>query len=139
MKNFIQAFALFTIFFAFSAVAANAQINYRSQVEIPFSFSVNDRRYDAGNYIIKLNKSTEGAAAFTIQKEGTDKTQTVLLSDARGTLSNNVQLVFNGDVGTKYLSGITTSNNSYAFSRTKASVQKAVTAGTDIGGGANLY
>jgi hypothetical protein len=139
VRNFIQAFALFTIFFAFSAVAANAQINYRSEVEIPFSFSINDRTYDAGNYIIKINKTTVGAAAFTIQKEGSDKTQTVLMSDVRGTLSSNVQLVFNGDNEAKYLSGITTSNYSYAFNRTKAPVEKTIAAGTDIGSGANLY
>ena len=139
MRNFIQAFALLVVFFAFSAATANAQINYRSQVEIPFSFSVHDRTYDAGSFIIKINKTTEGAAAFTIQKEGSGKTQTVLMSDVRGALSSKVQLVFNVDAGSKYLSGITTSNNSYAFSPAKALVEKTIAAGTDIGSGANLY
>ena len=131
--------ALFTIFFAFSAVSANAQINYRSQVEIPFSFNVNGRPYDAGNYIIKLNKPFEGAAAFTIQREGSDKTQTVLLSDVGGTRSDKAQLVFNGDDGSRDLSAITTSNNSYAFSRSKSQAQKTLTASINFSGGANLY
>jgi hypothetical protein len=115
MRSIIRGVALVAAIFAFGAVAANAQINYGAEVNIPFEFNIGEKAYEAGKYSVKINKQMVAGVALTIQKVGTDKTQTILLSNSGGERSGEVQLVFNSLDGRRYLAGITTSNEALAL------------------------
>jgi hypothetical protein len=114
MKNLLKGFALFAAIFAFGAVA-NAQINYRGEVNIPFEFNVGDKTHDAGKYTISINKQMVAGAVLTIQKEGTDEVETFLMSNNRGQRSDDVQLVFGSIGGRNFLTNITNANSDYAL------------------------
>ena len=114
MKNFLKGFALFAAIFAFGAVA-NAQINYRAEVNVPFEFSVGDKTHDAGKYTISINKQMVAGAVLTIQKEGSDDVETFMVSNNRGQRSEDLQLVFSSVDGRKFLTNITSANSDYAL------------------------
>ena len=113
MRSIIRGVALVAAVFAFGAVAANAQINYGAEVNIPFEFNIGEHAYGPGSYSVKINKQMVAGAALTIQKAGSDKTQTILLSNGGGTRSGDVQLVFNSLDGRRYLTEITTPNEAF--------------------------
>jgi hypothetical protein len=124
MRKFLQSFALFTAFVAFTAVAANAQVSYGSEVNIPFAFQVNDRSYDAGTYIVKVNKKSFGGAILTIRAADSDDAQTVLMTDIGGSRTEDVRLVFAINEGVRRLSGVTTSSSAFAFVPAKGAGRK---------------
>ena len=115
MKSIIRGMAMVAAVFAFGVVAANAQINYGAEVKIPFEFNVGEHAYKAGRYTVKINKQMVVGAALTIQEVGSDKTQTILLTNGGGARSGEVQLLFNSLDGRRYLTGITTSNEEFGL------------------------
>jgi hypothetical protein len=114
MKNIVQGFALFAVIFAFGAVA-NAQINYGAEVNVPFEFSVGEKVYEAGRYTVKINKQLVSGAVLSIQKNGSDEVQSVLMNNNGGDRSSDVQLVFSSFEGHKFLTNVTTSISDYSL------------------------
>jgi len=114
MKNFVKGVALFAVIFAFGAVA-NAQINYRAEVNVPFAFSAGEKQYEAGKYVITINKQMVAGAVLSIQQEGSDNVETFMVSNNRGQRSNDVQLIFGSVEGRKFLTNITSANSDYAL------------------------
>ena len=107
-------FALFAVIFAFGAVA-NAQINYGAEVNVPFEFSVGEKVYEAGRYTVKINKQLVSGAVLSIQKNGSDEVQSVLMNNNGGDRSSDVQLVFSSFEGHKFLTNVTTSISDYSL------------------------
>lgn len=124
MKSIIRGIAMAAAVFAFGTVAANAQINYAAEVNIPFEFNVGKHVYEAGKYTVKVNRQMVVGAALTIQKVGSDRTQTILLGTGGGSRSGEVQLVFNSLDGRRFLTGITTSNEAYGLFQEKGTETK---------------
>jgi hypothetical protein len=114
MKNIVQSIALFAVISAFGVVA-NAQINYGAEVDIPFDFSVGEKVYEAGKYTVKINKQVVNGAVLTIQKNGSDEFQSVLMNNNGGERSEDVQLVFSSVEGRNVLTNVTTSISDYSL------------------------
>jgi len=114
MKNIVQSIALFAVISAFGVVA-NAQINYGAEVDIPFDFSVGEKVYEAGKYTVKINKQVVNGAVLTIQKNGSDEFQSVLMNNNGGERSEDVQLVFGSVEGRNVLTNVTTSISDYSL------------------------
>ena len=120
MKKFIQIVSLLGLLAVFPITSAFAQTGFGSQVNIPFAFNVADRAYEAGDYIVKLDRLSGGAATFSIQDTKTDDIQTVLLQVGSSFTSSEVNLVFNMVDGQRYLTRISTSDRTYALIKSKA-------------------
>ena len=114
MKNIVQSIALFAVISAFGVVA-NAQINYGAEVDVPFDFSVGEKVYEAGKYTVKINKQVVNGAVLTIQKNGSDEFQSVLMNNNGGERSEDVQLVFGSVEGRNVLTNVTTSISDYSL------------------------
>ena len=114
MKNIVQSIAMFAVISAFGVVA-NAQINYGAEVDIPFDFSVGEKVYEAGKYTVKINKQVVNGAVLTIQKNGSDEFQSVLMNNNGGERSEDVQLVFSSVEGRNVLTNVTTSISDYSL------------------------
>ena len=114
MKNLVQSIALFAVISAFGVVA-NAQINYGAEVDVPFDFSVGEKVYEAGKYTVKINKQVVNGAVLTIQKNGSDEFQSVLMNNNGGERSDDVQLVFSSVEGRNVLTNVTTSISDYSL------------------------
>ncbi len=119
MKKFIQFVSLFSLVFIFTAVTASAQASYGTDVEIPFAFNVGDHSYEAGNYILKIEKLPAGAATLQIRDTKTDEMQTVLLNANGEAAGSEMKLVFDTVEGRRYLTRVRTPERSYALIKSK--------------------
>jgi hypothetical protein len=146
MKKFIQICSLFSLLVLSMVVSASAQRSFGTDVEIPFAFNVADRSYEAGNYIVKLEKISSGAATLSIQDTKTDKMQTVLLNMNGDGPGGEIKLVFDTIEGRRYLTKVRTAERTFALVRsrseksvTKAGIVEKPTETSVIGGTADLF
>src|SRR5688500_12942007 len=119
MKKFIQICSL-SLLVILGALGANAQSRFGTDVEIPFACNVGDRTYEAGNYIVKLEKFATGSASLSIQDTRTDEVQTVLLNANGDDPGTEVKLMFDVVEGRRYLTKVSTPDRIYALAKSKA-------------------
>jgi hypothetical protein len=120
MRKFIQIASLFSLLALFTVVSANAQSGtYGSEVEIPFAFNVGDQSYEAGHYIVKVQKLTTGAATLTIEDTKNDKIRVVLMNANGDSPEQGVKLVFDNVGGQRYLSRVNTPERSFALVKSR--------------------
>jgi hypothetical protein len=142
MKKLIQIGSLLSLLVLFSAGATFAQGSFGTDVSIPFAFNVGDRSYDAGDYIIRLEKLGNGTAALSIRNTKTDEVQRVLMNANGDTAADDVRLVFDTIRGQRYLTKLKTTDRTYAIVGSKPNKEAAKARQdktVETGGGANLY
>ena len=139
MKKFIQVCSLLSLLVFFGAASANAQSGFGVDVEIPFAFSVGDQSYEAGNYIVKVDKLTSGTATLSIQDTKTDDVQTVLLNGNGDEAAGDIKLVFDNVAGRRVLTKIRTPDRGYALIKTKSEKNAEKVQAASIGGSANMF
>lgn len=115
MKKLIQICSLLSVVLVFTAVSASAQAEYGSEVEIPFSFNVGDRSYEAGKYVVKLSKLQSGAATINISDLKAETVQTLLARRNGASSEDSFKLVFETVNGQKVLSHIVTPSGGFAL------------------------
>jgi len=120
MKKIIQIFSLLSLVFLFTAVSASAQSKLGSEVEIPFAFNVADHSYEAGTYILQLQKYSVGSATLSIHDTKTNEIQNVLLNANGEEPGAEIKLVFETVDRERRLAKIVTSDRTYALVRSKA-------------------
>lgn len=124
MKKFIQTFSLLSILVlgsVFSATANTAQPGFGAEVEIPFAFNVGDRAYEAGSYIVKLGRISDGTATLSIQDTKTDETQIVLVNaNSERSGGYDLRLVFDTIEGQRYLTKVRSADKTFALFKTKS-------------------
>ena len=126
MKKFIQFSSILSLLVLFS-VAASAQTNFGTDINIPFAFNVGDHSYEAGNYIVKFDRKLPGAAMLSIEDPKTDKVQTLLLTSGGEVGSSEFKLVFDTVDGQRYLTKVRTAVRTYALIKTKSQKNLAKT------------
>ena len=114
MKKFIQISALLSLLFVFNVAASFGQGNFGTDIKIPFAFNVGDQSYEAGNYIVRVERLAPGTATLTIQDTKNDKIQTVLMNAGGEAASGDIKLVFDTLEGQRYLTKIKTPDRTYA-------------------------
>lgn len=145
MKKLIQICSLLSLLVVFASIPASAQSEYGSEVEIPFAFSVGDRSYDEGKYIVKIARPQSGIATLSIQDPKTDSFQKVIVNSDVYNTDNAVKLVFDTVNSKKFLSRMVTPSGTFALSKRKAqrddaSRSKSRTSKAEaVIGGSNLF
>jgi len=135
MKKFIQICSVLTLLVAFTVVAsAKTEVGFGTQVDIPFAFNVGDRSYEAGTYIVKFGRVSEGTATLSIQDLRNDSMQTVLVNVNNEETSGDMRLVFDTIEGKKYLTKVRHNDKTFALHRVKS--EKSVGASAS---GANTF
>lgn len=119
MKKFIQIISLFGLLVFVGTISASAQAGYGTEVNIPFAFNIGDQSYEAGSYIIKIDRRITGASTLSIRDTKTDEQQTVLLSSNGEAAAGEVKLVFDTVEGRRYLTKIRTPDRGYGLFRGK--------------------
>ena len=135
MKKFIQISTLLSLLVLFNVAASYGQSRFGTDVNIPFAFSVGDQSYEAGNYILKFERLSSGAAALSIQDTKNDKTQTILMSEGGEAASKEIKLVFDTLDGQRHLTKVRTPSRTYAVVVNKPEKNR----GSGAAGGANLF
>lgn len=130
MKKFIQIFSLFGLLVVFGTISASAQAGLGTEVNIPFAFNVGDQSYEAGNYIIKVDRRIAGTSTLTIRDEKNDEQQIVFLnSDGNGT-GTEIKLVFDTVEGRRFLSKVRTPQQVFGLIKSKAEKKSEAAAKT---------
>ena len=120
MKKFIQIFSLFGLLVVFGTISASAQAGLGTEVDIPFAFNVGNQSYDAGSYIIRVDRRISGASTLSIRDTKNDEQQTVFLNTNGEAGSGEIKLVFDVVEGRRFLSKVRTPERTYAVYKTKA-------------------
>ena len=107
MKRFIQVFSFLGLALIFSAATANAQTVNKIDANIPFSFSVGDKPYEAGTYQLKIQSIAAGGALVTIFDSEHNSVQSVLAVNTGETAKSKAELVFEKQNGQRSLTAIT--------------------------------
>lgn len=143
MKKLIQICSLLGLLVVFTAVGANAQSTYGTEVNIPFAFNVADKSYDAGSYIVKVSKQPFGTTILSIQDTDTNDVQQILLNVSGEAAGTEMKLMFANIGDRKFLSKIQTPTASYSTIPSKSEKEaRRAQAGTPaaiMGGEANLF
>ena len=120
MKKFIQICSLFGLLIFVGAATANAQSSLGSQITIPFAFHVGEKSYEAGEYILKVDKLSSGTATLMIRDTKSDEAQVVLLNGNGESPSSELKLVFDTIEGHRYLTRVRTPVRTFALLKSKA-------------------
>ena len=131
MKKFIQICSLFGLLVLFGAISVNAQTSLGSQICIPFAFNVGEKSYDAGDYILKIEKIATGTATLTIRDTKSDEMQIVLLNGTGESPAKDLKLVFDSIEGQRYLTRVRTPDRTYGLAKSKAEKDAAKARGSE--------
>ena len=131
MKKIIQVCSLLSLLILTGAVSSFAQNGFGSEVEIPFAFNVGDQSYEAGSYIVKLQKLPSGSATLSISDTKSDDVQTVLLNGTGDRIGTEIKLVFDSIEGRRHLTKVRTPDRTFALLRTKAERDAAKAGSTE--------
>ncbi|HLM62605.1 MAG TPA: hypothetical protein VK308_17535 [Pyrinomonadaceae bacterium] len=88
MKKLIQVFSFLSLVIVFSIVSANAQTVKQYAAEIPFDFSIDQKSYQAGSYVIKVSKFSQSSIALSLEDKENHVLQTIFVS-ANGDVAKN--------------------------------------------------
>lgn len=142
----IQICSLLSLLVVFASISASAQSEYGREVEIPFAFSVGDRSYDEGKYVVRIARLQSGIATLSIQDPKTDSFQKVIVNADVSNTDNGVKLVFDTVENKKVLSRLVTPSGTFALSKRKAQREDAnrlklrtTKAEAAIAGGSGLF
>jgi hypothetical protein len=108
MKNYALIAFIIGFTFIFHG-AASAQKDSRIIVEVPFEFTVNDMKFEAGKYIItRLQPQIESRFMRLLSWDGKKQTifTAVPVSNRKRNAKSEVKLLFNRYANQYYLSGI---------------------------------
>ena len=139
MKKFIALFSFLTLMFATTAFAKVSQAEYGTEVEIPFAFSVGEREYSAGKYIVKLQKLQNGSATLAITDSKNERVQVMIATRNNEASSERVDLVFEKVGDKRLLSRIATPSGTFAVAKPSQKNVPARTTAAAIGGINDLF
>lgn len=125
MKRLIQFCSVLCLALAFSFVSANAQTAKTIEADIPFDFNAGGQHYKAGKYTLKISEARSSGAVVRIA-DGEDRIlDTMLVSIGVDAVQGAAEMVFNNYDGQRYLSGLSTRDGSYKFTRSATERQVA--------------
>jgi hypothetical protein len=79
MKKLSQFFSILSLVAVFSIVSVNAQTVNQYAANIPFDFSIGQKSYQAGSYVIKVSKVAQGSIALSLEDKDKNLLQTILV------------------------------------------------------------
>ena len=105
MKKLIQFFSILSLVAVFSIVSANAQTIKQYAAEIPFNFSVGEKSYEAGSYVIKVSKlNATSSIALMLEDKNKNLLQTIIVQQNGNVAKSEPKLVFTTHSNQRFLS-----------------------------------
>ena len=95
MQNIIKAFALASFLVLITVSSALGQSDRQTIIHIPFKFSVGEKSFPAGNYIIERNKR-DSDLVWVIKRQGNTGSAVLLTQPVRADkTAQQTKLIFN--------------------------------------------
>ena len=122
MKKLIQVCSMLCLVFVLAAVSAKAQVatkHYAAQ--IPFDFSIGQKSYQAGRYVIRVSKLSLGSVSIALEDENRNLLKTVMVQGNGEESKNEEKLVFTRDGEQRILSQLVTHESEFTIPLSKES------------------
>ena len=116
MRKIIQLFSVLCLAFVVT-VSANAQSEYAGEVKFPFSFTFGNRYYEAGKYVVNVNRLQGGTATVSLKDLKNDSIQIVLAHRTGDSGVRDVDLVFEKAGSIRVLSRVVTPTGGFAIKK----------------------
>ena len=94
MKKLIQFFSFLSLVIVFSIVSASAQTVKQYAAEVPFDFSIGQKSYQAGSYVIKIARHSQSSLVLSLEDKNKNLLQTILVRGNGDVSKNDPKLVF---------------------------------------------
>lgn len=121
MKKFIQTAVLLCVVTAFAAVSALAVENKRVDAKIPFGFTIGEKSYPAGDYVLSIVKISSGTSQVTLEDADGNALETFFAATTGNVVKNGqaARIVFNRYDEQVFLAQINTTEYALAISASK--------------------
>jgi hypothetical protein len=116
MRKITQLFSVLCLAL-FVTVSINAQSEYAGEVKFPFSFTFGNRYYEAGKYVVNVNRLQGGTATVSLEDPKNDSIQIVLAQRTGDSGVRDVDLVFEKAGSIRVLSRIVTPTGGFAINK----------------------
>lgn len=98
---------MLSLVLVFSIVAAKAQTVKEYKAQIPFAFSVGQKSYQAGDYVIKVSKFSVSSVALSLEDNEKNVLQTIFAQGNGNIAKAEPKLLFNRNGDQLTLSNMT--------------------------------
>ena len=99
--------------FVFAAVSAKAQTVKQYAAEIPFDFSIAQKSYQAGSYVIKISNLSLYNVALSLEDKDKNILQTIFIRGNGDAIKKEQKLVFTRTGDQRVLSQMVTNENEF--------------------------
>jgi hypothetical protein len=113
MKKIIQFTSFAFIAVILSVVSVSAQFTQKFKANVPFSFSIGSKVYDAGTYNVKITKSGGAAGILTVVSTDGKRLDVFPILFAGESSANQYSFLFDRSGDVRTLTKIITTNASY--------------------------
>ena len=113
MKKFLQfiSFAFIAVFL--SVISVKAQATQKFNADIPFSFSIGSKTYDAGAYTVRITKSEGSGGIMTVLSRDGKRLDVLAVLSTGESPANETSFVFDRSGNDRMLTKIVTTDYSY--------------------------
>lgn|SRR5690606_23876395 len=120
MKKVIQIVSFLALVFAIAGVEASAQSSIKIDATIPYDFQVGDEQFEAGKYVMRVRRMTNGAGDLIELRDSRHRVvwESFALENGK-TGSGKANLVFDKSGSIAKLTEIRTGERGYSISTDK--------------------
>lgn len=116
MKKIIQVCSMLCLVFVLSAVSAKAQVaTKRYAAQIPFDFSIGQKSYQAGSYVIRVSKLSLDSVSLALEDKDRKVLKTIIVRGNGDLAKTEEKLVFTRNGEQRILSRLVTQENGFTI------------------------
>ncbi len=133
MKKIIRILTLMSVVVAFASVSVFASKTTNTfEANIPFDFTVNQKSYKAGSYVIRVTEVSQSASIIALEDEKGNQLEKVMGGVSGDMNKGEPVLVFNRYENQRFLAKIVTAKNGLVMptSKTEKQIVKKMKEGT---------
>ena len=126
MKKIIQIVSFAFIAVVLSVVSVKAQFTQKFNAQVPFSFSIGNKTYEAGTYKVQITKSGGVAGTMTILSSDGKRLDVFPVLFTGESLANESSFLFDRSGGDRTLTKIITTEASYELPQVNSKRREAL-------------
>jgi len=117
IKKIIQYCSMLVLSVAFMVVSANAQnqVVNRIDANIPFTFTLGEKTFPAGDYVIRLSKVSPDSMSLLLATKDGKTLDNVLLASKGDAADGKARLIFGSADGQYFLSKVITGEKGFTL------------------------
>jgi len=137
MKKFLQFISFAFIAVVISVVSVKAQSSQKFNADIPFSFSIGSKTYDAGTYQVRITKSEGAGGIMTILSKDGKRLDVFAVLSTGESAANESSFVFKRSGDDRTLAKVVTTESSYEIPQTNSKRRETLAEKRERSSGAN--